>query len=245
MVLRDILFAGLTLGLLAGCGEAPVPTPIMDTGPLQGRIEQGSYYDKRGWFTVGLPFKPGEPEFPYIEMREEYPTNISYVSFSPLADPGEYYRVYMEDFTGGGRKMSDMDTLADAAVRFFGKQLTDARLEPMRLVKEEAWQTGGTRGIIRFYTETAPSSQVMFNLGMDEDYTAYIVIYLTEKAGKVAVTWAEWPHDCKVCQPTPPVEDAPSTDDPIATLLAGNARAAAFIASLRYTDTAGAAGQPR
>lgn len=241
--MRNVLVSGLMLGLTAACGEAPVATPIMDTGPMQGQFTQGSYQDKRGWFTVAPPFKPGDPEFAYMEMREEYPKNISYASFSPLSNPGEYYRVYMEDLIAGGHKLEDMDTLADAAVRFFGSQLTAIRLEPMSLVKEEAWQTGGSRGIIRFYTETAPSNQVMANLGMAEDYTAYIVIYLSAKAGKVAVIWAEWPHNCTVCQPIPPTGETPSADDPIAALLAGNARAAAFIASIRYTDTDDSIGQ--
>ncbi|HSC48214.1 MAG TPA: hypothetical protein VLG68_09015 [Gammaproteobacteria bacterium] len=235
--------------LVVGCGgAAPKPAPYVETGALRGRIEQGTYHDKRGWFQVGTPFHEDEPQFPYLKIREEYPENVSFVNFTLLSNPGENYVAYVEDLIAGHHTEGDLDQMLDAAVRFFGKQVTDIRLEPMQLVKEEAWQTGSSHGIIRFYTETASSTQAMAPYGMldmGEDYTAYIVLYITVKAGKVAVLWTEWPHDCKVCAATPKVDGAVATDDPIAAVLAGNARAASFIASLRYTDTGETTGASR
>lgn len=250
MRLRALILPVFTAAWVAGCaGAAPKPAPYVETGPLQGRIEQGAYHDKRGWFEVGTPFQEDEPQFAYLKIREEYPENVSFVNFTLLSNPGENYVAYVEDLIAGHHAGSDLDQMLDAAVRFFGKQVADIRLEPLQLVKEEAWQTGSSRGIIRFYTETASSTQAMAPYGMldmGEDYTAYIVLYITVKAGKVAVLWAEWPHDCKVCAPTPKVDAAPVSDDPIAAVLAGNARAASFIASLKYADSGeiSGSGQP-
>ena len=252
MRLRAFLVPVFLATLVTGCaGDAPIPSPVTETGSLRGRIEQGIYHDSRGWFEVATPFKEGDAEFRYMQVHEEYEANLSFVNFIPITNPGEDYVVYSEDVAAVNRPVPDMDQLADSAVRFFGKQLTDERAEPMVLVQHEAWQTPRTRGIIRFYTEKAPSSHLMIDAGqagaslmpaLAEDYTAYIVMYVTSRAGRIAVVWTEWPHDCKVCAPTPAVSDAPATDDPIAALLAGNARAAAFIASLRLTPAIGDGG---
>jgi hypothetical protein len=218
---------------------------------MQGRIEQGIYHDGRGWFEVATPFKESDAEYRSMQVHEELHGSLSFVDFTPITNPGEDYVVYSEDVTTLNRPIPNMDQLADSAVRFFGKQLTDMRVEPMVLVNKEAWQTAGTHGVIRFYTEKTPSSHLMLDASgagasllpaLAEDYTAYIVLYVTSRDGKIAVAWTEWPHDCKVCQPTPAVRDAQATDDPIATLLAGNARAAAFIASLKFTQAAGDGG---
>jgi len=252
MRVRALLPAVLLTVLAAGCGgEAPKPSPIVETG-LRARIEQGIYHDSHGWFEVATPFKENDAEFRYMQVHEEYQGNLSFVNFMPITNPGEDYVVYSEDVAAANRPVPDLEQLADSAVRFFGKQLAEMRVEPMVLVTHEAWQTPGTRGVIRFYTEKAPSSRLMIDAGqvggsllpaLAEDYTAYIVLYVTSREGKIAVIWAEWPHDCKVCAPTPTVSDAPATDDPIAALLAGNARAAAFIASLRFTPTAADGGR--
>lgn len=233
--------AALSLLLLAACAAPSQPKgpQVEGGGVLQGDIVDGVYHDRRHWAAVGLPFPPSDARYSYIQVKEEYPRYVAFVSFLPYSNPGEYYRLYLEDFKAGGHPVPPSGELADTAMRIFGKQLTNVRIEPIQLVAERPWHNGSTQGLMRFYTEKVPTQLLMTNLGMAEDYTAYILLYVTVQSDKVAVLWMEWPHDCSVCVPVD--KGAPATgDDPIARALAEDARAQAFLDSFRYTP-AGAA----
>ena len=228
--------AALSLLLLAGCSTPPQPKSpqVEGSGVLQGDIVDGAYHDRRHWASVALPFPPDDPRYDYIRIKEEYPSFVAFVSFTPLTNPGEYYRIYLEDFKAGGHPVPAYGDLADTAMRIFGKQLTRMRIEPIQLVAEEPWHTASTQGLMRLYKEKVPTQLLMTNLGMAEDYTAYILLYVTVQSEKVAVLWMEWPQDCSVCAPV----DAGKPDtsgDPIARALAQDARAQAYLDSFRYT----------
>jgi hypothetical protein len=155
------------------------------------------------------------------------------VSFLPTHAPGEYYRAYVEDFYGSNHPVPSMSTVADSAMKLFGKQLVQARLEPMRLIEEKPWTAGVTQGLLRLYKERVSMEDLLADLGMAEDYTAYILMYVTSDHGKVAVLWAEWPMGCKPCTPFPP-GPAAKGDDPIDQALATDGRSGAFMASFRF-----------
>lgn len=227
--------AAASLLLLAACAVPPERKgPQVESGVMQGSIVDGDYHDMRHWASVALPFHPDDPRYDYIRIREEYPSDVAFVSFLPLTNPGEYYRLYLEDFKAGGHPIRPLGELADTAMRIFGKQLTRVRIEPIQLVAEEPWHTAATQGLMRLYTEKVPTQLLMTNLGMAEDYTAYILLYVTVQSDKVAVLWMEWPQDCSVCAP---VDKGPpaASDDPITRALAQDARAQAYLDSFRYT----------
>lgn len=222
--------------LLGACAASPPPAPtgpVLPPGLDHGRIEQGVYYDKRDWYSVALPFHAGEDGYDSLSVAEFYPPGISYAAFVPGYTAGEYYRVYIEDFFANNRPVPDLPQVADMATTFFGKQLVAQRVEPLRLVEERPWNTAKTTGFLRLYTEKVPTTFVLQDLGMAEDYTAYILMYVTVDRGKVAVVWAEWPVGCAPCKPV--LSGPPATaDDPIDQALAADARAGAFIASFGY-----------
>ncbi len=226
----------LAAALLAGCAAPPqAKGPLVDGGGvLQGDMVDGAYHDRRHWVAVGLPFPPGDPRYDYVQIKEEYPRFVAFVSFLPLTNPGEYYRIYLEDFKAGGHPVPAYGELADTAMRIFGKQLTRVRIEPIQLLAEEPWHTGTTQGLMRLYSEKVPTQLLMTNLGMAEDYTAYILLYVTVQSDKVAVLWMEWPSGCSVCAPVDPGKPA-TDDDPIARALAQDARAQAYLDSFHYT----------
>ena len=84
-----------------------------------------------------------------------------------------------------------------------------------------------------FWAQLADAVSEQTNLGMAEDYTAYILVYVTSQKGKVAVLWMEWPMDCKPCAPLLP-GPAAANDDPVDKALAANGRASAFMDSFRF-----------
>jgi hypothetical protein len=230
------LLVASCLLLLAGCASAPAqaPHPYFATGPLKGHLEQGLYHDQRGWYGIQSPIAPDDPGYPYMSLGEEYHDNLSYASFIPLDHPGEYYRAYVEDFPAAGHVVPDMHVVADSAMRFFGRQLVQTRVEPLDMVEERSWQAGATAGVLRLYTERTPVSALTQDTRfMGEDYTAYILVYVTQDHGKVAMLWAEWPVDCKICQPVPP-GPATESQDPIDRALAADARSKPFLDSFRY-----------
>ena len=221
--------------LLSGCASAPAPAPgpVLPKGPLHGRLENGVYHDMRGWFGVATPVPPGDPVYPNLAVNEEYDPNISYVSFIITTAPGEYYRAYVEDFYGGNHPVTGLAQISDSAMKLFGKGVMLSRTEPLRLVEEKPWKTGGTSGLLRLYTERAPLAPMLTDLGLAEDYTAYILMYASEDHGKVAILWMEWPMDCKPCIPFP--AGPPTTsDDPIDKALAADGRSGTFMASFHY-----------
>ena len=238
--MRQIRLAVLLgTALLAACAAPGLTGPQAFDGVLQGDITDGVYHDHRHWFAVGVPFGPRDPEYGDVRIREEYPRNVTLVSFLALHNPGEYYYAYIEDFTAGGHPIPGLDALADSAIRVFGRELMETRVEPLELVKEEPWTTAHTQGLMRLYHERVPSELLMQDLGMAEDYTAYILMYVTVQSGKVVMLWAEWPTGCSVCTPVTP--GAPTTSqDPIARALAEDARAQTFLDSFQYTPEANA-----
>src|SRR5215469_15489221 len=179
MRLRAVLFTSV-LGL-AACAAAPTAPsgPVLPKGPEHGRIENNAYYDQRDWYSVTLPFQPGEEGYDSLSVTEEYPGHVSYAAFIPAYTAGEYYRVYLEDFYATNQPVPDLATVADMAMRFFGKELLQERLEPVRLLEEKSWDTGNTTGYLRLYTEKAPIAPLLTNLAMAEDYTATILMYVT------------------------------------------------------------------
>lgn len=239
-------FAALAcLMLLSGCAGNPSPTePTLISGPLQGNIAAGAYQDRRNWFSIGIPFRQGDTGYPYVQIQEVYPANISFVYFSSLGNPGEYYRVYAEDFFASNHPVPDMDHVADAVLQVYGRQLVAARTAPMDFQQEKPWRVGATQGLIRLYTQKVPTELLSLDLmrgpGLAEDYTAYILMYVTAENGKVAMLWAEWPEDCGVCAPTP-AGVAPATGaDAIDRALAQDARVKAFFDSFSYAAGASA-----
>lgn len=225
--------------LLAACAAAPPQPqgPIMLSGALQGSIVDNVYHDRRGWFTVAPPFQEGGDDYRYMEVQEVYPQDISFVTFIPQTAPGEYYRAYAEDFFADNHPVPSFDTIADNALKVYGKQLMDARLEPMVLQQEKPWDAGATRGLMRLYTQKVSTAllahDLMKDLALAEDYTAYILVYITAKNGKVAMLWIEWPEDCSVCRP---IQGQPAKQgaDAIDRALASDPRAAAFLGSFGY-----------
>ena len=202
-------------------------------GPLQGHLVAGVFRDKREWFDVTSPIPTSDPGYDAMGVDEEYAANVSYVSFILVKSPGEFYHAYMEDFYGSNHPVPSMDQVADSAMKVFGSQMVQQRIEPLRLVEERPWRAGNSTGLLRLYTERTPTELLMRDLGMAEDYTAYILMYVTARNGKVAVLWSEWPMDCKVCIPLVP-GTATTSDDPIDKALAANGRAAPFMDSFRY-----------
>ena len=226
------LGAVLWLAALTACSSVP-PAPILLKGALQGVLTGGTYTDKRGWFQVATPIPPSDPGYTGMGVDEEYPEHVSYVSFLLSKSPGEFYHAYVEDFYASNHPVPSMDQVADSAIKVFGTQMVKQRIEPMRLVEEKPWRTTTTSGLLRLYTERTPTELLMQDLGMAEDYTAYILMYVTAQKGKVAVLWAEWPEGCSVCAPAVP-GPAARGDDPIDKALAANGRSEPFMESFQY-----------
>jgi hypothetical protein len=103
----------------------------------------------------------------------------------------------------------------------------------MHMIEERPWRLGSTTGWLRLYTERTPTEYLLANLGMAEDYTAYILMYVSTDHGKVAILWMEWPGDCKPCTPLQPGQ-ATTSQDLIDKALADNGRAAPFMSSFRF-----------
>ena len=232
-------------GLLAGCADTPVATgPALISGPLQGKINEGVYQDMHDWFSVSIPFREAGGGYRYVQMQEVYPSHISFVAFMSPANPGEYYRAYTEDFYATNHKVPDFDRVADSVLQVYGRQLVAARAAPMQLQEEKPWQLGETRGLMRFYTQKVPtellSLDIMQGPGLAEDYTAYILMYVTAKNGKVAMLWAEWPQDCSICAPVPPGAAPADGAGTLEKALATDARASTFLDSFSYAAGASA-----
>lgn len=232
--MKYLALAALAL-LAAGCATTPVstPVPILLKGPLEGQLKDGVYHDKRDWFEVASPIPSADPAYAAMGLDEEHTDKASYVSFILPQSPGELYQVYVEDFYASSHLVPSMDEVADSAIKVFGTPVVKQRSEPLRLVEEKPWVAGATTGLLRLYTERTPSELLMQNLGMAEDYTAYILMYVTARKGKVAVLWAEWPMGCSVCRPPVP-GPATSSTDPIDAALAANGRSKLFMDSFHY-----------
>jgi hypothetical protein len=243
--LNKPLVALACLMLLPACAGNPQPTgPILTSGTLQGRIADGVYHDKRDWFSIDIPFRQGDAGYPYVQMQEVYPQNISFVNFSSLNNPGVYYRVYAEDFFASNHLVPDLDHVADAVLQVYGRQLVAARTTPMQFQQEKSWQAGTSQGLLRLYTQKVPtellSLDLMQNPGLAEDYTAYILMYVTARNGKVAMLWAEWPEDCPICAPiTAGIAPAVGADA-IDKALSADVRTSAFLGSFSYSAGAAA-----
>lgn len=237
-----VTLAGLLA--LSACATSTALGPTLDSGALQGRITGSTYQDKRNWFSISVPFQRGDALYPYVHIQEVTPANISYVNFVSLANPGEYYRVYTEDFFASNHLVPDMDGVADSVLQVYGRQTVAIRNTPMKFQQEKSWKAGSTQGLIRLYTQKVPaellSLDIMQGPGLAEDYTAYILMYVTARNGKVAMVWAEWPEDCSVCAPVPAGETAPPGGDAIDKALALDARAKAFLDSFGYCAGASA-----
>ncbi|HEV2111687.1 MAG TPA: hypothetical protein VGT99_10070 [Gammaproteobacteria bacterium] len=217
----------------------------MISGPLQGDIAGGVYRDKRDWFSIAVPFHSSEVISVNVQMQEAYPTsNVSFVGFNALDSPGEFYKVYMEDLFAANHPLPDMDRVADAALQIYAPQLISSRGAPLQLRMEKPWHAGSTDGLIRFYTQRTPTEALALDLmqgpGLAEDYTAYILMYVTAQNGKVAMLWAEWPEDCGVCAPIPPGLAPATAADAIDRALAQDARVKAFFDSFSYAAAASA-----
>lgn len=225
---------GLALALLASCAAAPPPTPILATGPLHGRLEKGIYHDRYGWFEIATPVAPTDPDYSALSIDEEPQQIADYVSFL-LTQMPEYYRVYVEDFFANNHPVTAYGEIADSAIKLLGKQQAEARSEPIERIAEKPWHTATTSGLLRLYTQRTPLAPLLTNLGMAEDYTAYILMYVTSQKGKVAVLWMEWPMDCKPCVP-PPTGPAAASDDPVDKALAADGRASVFMDSFRFDE---------
>ena len=182
---------------------------------------------------MATPVIVGDPSYGSLEVTEQYKPNVSYVAFVPQATPGEYYRVFVEDLLAENRPGLSLDSVTDGIARYFQDQMVRQRLEPLRLVEQRPWDAGRTHGVLRLYNEKVPSELVLQNLGMAEDYTAYILVYATIVDGKMAFMWMEWPVGCPVCQ-APPPGAATVSQDPIDKALAANGRAASFMASFHF-----------
>ncbi len=236
MKAQSVVLVGLLV--LSACATSTAPGPTLDSGVLQGRITGGTYQDKRDWFSIGVPFQQGGELYPYVHIQEVAPANISFVNFVSLANPGEYYRVYTEDFFASNHSVPDMDGVADSVLQVYGRQTVAARNTPMKFQQEKSWKAGSTQGLIRLYTQKVPaellSLDIMQGPGLAEDYTAYILMYVTARNGKVAMVWAEWPEDCGVCAPAPAGATPPPGADAIDKALALDARAQAFFDSFAY-----------
>lgn len=233
------------LTLMVGCAEVPQPTgPQVISGALEGTITGDRFQDKRDWFSVTMPFKLPDLGYRYTQLQESYPQAISYAAFMSPVSPGEYYRVYAEDFFASNHKVPDMDHVADAVLQVYGRQLVAARTTPVRLQQEKPWKLGDTEGLLRFYTQKVPtellSLDIMQSPGLAEDYTAYILMYVTSRNGKVIMLWAEWPEDCGVCAPIPAGTPAPTGADAIDKALATDTRVSAFLDSFAYGTAAAA-----
>src|SRR5579872_5196343 len=97
----------LALGACAG-GPTAAPQPVMGSGPLRGQIQQGVYRDPLRWFEITLPYHPDEDSYARLRVDEDKLPNVEYASFMPLTAPGEYYRVYIEDFKTGGHPVPEL-----------------------------------------------------------------------------------------------------------------------------------------
>lgn len=231
--------------MLAACAGGPPPAePTVTSGTLQGRIAGGVFHDKRDWFSIDVPFRRGDGGYPDAQIQEAYPANISFVNFSSLNNPGVYFRVYSEDFFASNHLVPDMDHVADAVLQVYGRQLVAARLAPMVFQQEKPWQAGTTPGLLRLYTQKVPtellSLDLMQNPGLAEDYTAYILMYVTSKNGKVVMLWAEWPEDCPICAPKTAGPAPAAGADVIDKALAADIRTRAFLDSFSYSAGAAA-----
>lgn len=230
--------------LLSACAEMPLPGPTVVSGPLQGSITADAYRDKRNWFSVGIPFQVGGQVPAYVQVEEAAPANISFVNFMSLNAPGEYYRVFAEDFFASNHPVPDMDHLADAVLQVYGRQLLAVRGTSMDFQQEKSWKVGSSQGLMRLYTQKVPtmllSLDIMQSPGLAEDYTAYILMYVTARNGKVTMLWAEWPEDCSLCAPIP-LGPAPAAGaDAIDKAFVQDARVKAFFDSFDYGTAASA-----
>lgn len=233
--MRPFLALALAFGLQA-CAQAPQPaaTPILASGSLQGHLQAGVYQDRNDWFTVATPLAPDDPHYAQMSISETYPQHVSYVVFSPSASPGEYYKAFVEDFYASNHQVPSMDKVADEAMRVFGSDISRQRLEPVRLVEERPWRTATTEGLLRLYTERTPMGTLTQDpQWMGEDYTAYILMYVTAQKGKVAILWSEFPTQCAGCAALVP-GPAATGDDPIDKALAADGRSKPFMDSFHY-----------
>lgn len=234
----------LACALLSACAEIPLPGPTVVSGPLQGSIAADVYRDKRGWFSVDIPFQAGGQVPAYVQVEEATPANISFVNFISLNAPGEYYRVFTEDFFASNHQVPDVDHLADSVLQVYGRQLLATRGTPMDFQQEKSWKAGSTQGLIRLYTQKVPtmllSLDIMQSPGLAEDYTAYILMYVTSRNGKVTTLWAEWPQDCSLCAPIPPGAAPAARADAIDKAFGQDARVKVFFDSFDYGTAASA-----
>ena len=233
------------LMLLAACAGAPQPTgPIVTSGPLQGRINDWVFQDMRDWFAIIIPFREGNDADHRALVEEIYKPSISFVGFTSAASPGEVYRVYAEDLFASNHPVPDMDRLSDAVLQSYGKQLVAARTTPLIFQQEKSWRVGDNQGLLRLYTQKVPTELLALDLmrgrGLAEDYTAYILMYVTAKNGKAVALWAEWPEDCTVCGPIPAGPAAKVGADAIDRALSADVRAKAFLDSFSYSAGAAA-----
>ncbi len=241
---RSLTFLA-SLILLAACAENLQPArPIITSGPLQGRITDGAFLDMRDWFSVSIPFQGGTDADHRPLVEEIYKPDISFVGFTSAASPGEVYRVYAEDLFASNHPVPDMDRLSDAVLQSYGKQLVAARTTPLEFQEEKPWQAGTTQGLLRLYTQKVPTELLALDLmrgpGLAEDYTAYILMYVTAKNGKAVALWAEWPEDCTVCASIPAGPAPKAGADAIDRAFSADARAKAFLDSFNYSAGAAA-----
>ena len=222
------------LAFLAGCATTPPPAPTLINGPLHGSLEGGIYHDHHGWFEIATPIAPADPGYSALGVDDDTQQITDYVRFMPAQTP-EYYRAYAEDFFANNHPIMGYGVMADNAINLLGKEATESRSEPVVRVAEKPWHTATTSGLLRLYTQRTPLAPLLTNLGMAEDYTAYILVYVTSQKGKVAVLWMEWPMDCKICAPLHP-GPATASDDAVDRALATNSRAGAFMDSFRFEE---------
>jgi hypothetical protein len=233
------------LVLLSACAAQPASPGLTSlTGPLQGKVAGNIYRDKHDWVSVGIPFQHGDELAPGVGIQEAYPANISFVSFLSAYNPGEYYRLYAEDFFASNHLVPDMDHVADAVLQVYGRQLAAARNTYLAFQQEKSWRVGATQGLLRLYTQKVPTEFLSLDLmrspGLAEDYTAYILMYVTAQNGKVVMLWAEWPEDCTVCAPIPAGTPPATGADAIDRALGMDARVRVFFDSFSYTAGASA-----
>lgn len=117
----------------------------------KGTLSEGRYTAKDKSFSVAVPFPPGSPGYPAMEILEKSDGGGSLVAFSSSAHPGEVYRV--TTFSD----VKPVNRLAETTVASYRKQMEASGGAPLRAEKANQELVDGMLAISHRYSQAIPS----------------------------------------------------------------------------------------
>jgi len=232
------------IALLGGCSGGALGNLIPLPKMLTGAVRHNVYYAKNDLFSINTPYKQDTSDYTYAKIKERYKDDQAFVAFHTSTLPGENYNVDVVRLPQGNDNAIDLDTAADNAIGNIQKMQAAGGREPFVLVGEEPWKATYTTGVIRLYTQRVPAADVTTD-SKRKFFTAYNLMYVTKGSGRVAVVLADWVADADDSLLLQKMTVAGADKDPIRKAFSRNARAWAFINSIKLdvATPAGTSGQ--